>query len=175
MVRKQHIDHSRILYFLITFYPVCMRFFLSPVMSFFPYLGFRTVFPSITRRFLPVDICGLPFCHFIVSKPLPLASFKHSELRTLGTAVLFQFSLSRKDGFLVTTFPFGIFPHTQTGKSGGQVHGCSFLRNAFFTIRSSSEWKVMIQSLPPGFRKSIISSRESRSTSSSRFSSIRIA
>lgn len=26
-------------------------------------------------------------------------------------------------GFLVSTFPFVFLPHTQTGKSGGQVHG----------------------------------------------------
>ena len=42
-------------------------------------------------------------------------------------------------GFLVITLPFDLFPHTQTGKSGGQVHGFSFLRNTFFTIRSSRE------------------------------------
>ena len=43
-------------------------------------------------------------------------------------------------GFLVTTFPFDTFPQTQTGKWLGQVHGFSFLRNALFTILSSSEW-----------------------------------
>ena len=58
---------------------------------------------------------------------------------------------------------------------GGQMHGDSFFRKLCLTIRSSSEWKVMMQSLPPGARRRIIPSMEFESTSSSRFSSIRIA
>ncbi len=33
-----------------------------------------------------------------------------------------------RTGFFVITFPRDFFPQTQTGKSGGQVHGFSFLR-----------------------------------------------
>ena len=84
-------------------------------------------------------------------------------------------SLLGRIGFLVIILPFDIFPHTHTGKSLGHVHGFSFLRNALFTIRSSSEWNVMMHSLPPGFNKSIIASNEFFSTSSSWFNSIRIA
>ena len=70
-------------------------------------------------------------------------------------------------GFLVITFPLETLPHTHTGNSGGQVQGFSFLRNAFFTIRSSREWKVMMQNLPPGCNRSINSSSAFFSTSSS--------
>lgn len=74
-------------------------------------------------------------------------------------------------GFLVTILPFDTFPHTHTGKSGGQVQGFSFFLNALFTILSSSEWNVIMHSLPPGFNSSIMSSSVSLRTSSSRFNS----
>ena len=73
------------------------------------------------------------------------------------------------------TVPFDFRPHTQTGNSGGHMQGFSFLRNAFFTILSSSDWKVMMQNLPPGARRSIMPSMESDKTSSSLFTAIRIA
>ena len=78
-------------------------------------------------------------------------------------------------GFLVTTLPLDFLPQVQIGNSGGQTHGFSAVRNLFFTILSSKEWKVMMQSLPSSSRASIILSMESSSTSSSLFSSIRIA
>jgi hypothetical protein len=78
-------------------------------------------------------------------------------------------------GFFVTTLPLGIFPHTHTGNSGGQVQGASFFRKVVFTMRSSSEWKVMTHSLPPGFSISMKSSRVSLSTSSSLLHSMRKA
>ena len=120
-------------------------------------------------------------CH--VSHPFPVKypaffCYARSKIRSFALfARLFSFSSSSpgKIGFFVTILPFGTFPHTHTGKSDGQVHGCSFFLNALFTILSSSEWNVMIHNLPPGFSKSIMSSKESRKTSSSRFSSIRIA
>ncbi len=78
-------------------------------------------------------------------------------------------------GFGVITLPSGFFPQTHTGKSGGQVQGLSYRLNARFTIRSSSEWNVMTQILPPGERRPTIISRLFSSASSSPFSSIRIA
>ena len=78
-------------------------------------------------------------------------------------------------GFLVTTRPLLFFPHTHTGKSGGQVQGFSLCLNLVFTIRSSREWKVMMESLPPGLNRSIMVSMDWLSTSSSRFNSIRMA
>lgn len=42
-------------------------------------------------------------------------------------------------GFLVMTRAVGVLPQMQTGAFGGQVHGCSYLRNACLTIRSSNE------------------------------------
>ena len=87
---------------------------------------------------------------------------------TLGSAVYFPVLPHWEElGFLVITFPLETLPHTHTGNSGGQVQGFSFLRNAFFTIRSSREWKVMMQNLPPGFSRSISSSSAFFSTSSS--------
>ena len=56
-------------------------------------------------------------------------------------------------GFLLTSFTWGFFPHTQTGKSGGQVHPLAKAARAFFTIRSSSEWKEITASRPPGFSR----------------------
>ena len=73
------------------------------------------------------------------------------------------------------TLPILFLPHTHTGKSGGQIHGFSLVRNLVFTIRSSNEWKVMMLNLPSGFKRRIIVSIEFSSTSSSWFNSIRIA
>ena len=73
------------------------------------------------------------------------------------------------------TFPKLFLPQLQTGKSGGQIQGFSAVRNAFFTIRSSREWKVMMHSLPPGSKARIILSKEFCKTSSSRLRAIRIA
>ena len=55
------------------------------------------------------------------------------------------------------------------------MQGFSAVRKAFLTIRSSREWKVIMQSLPPGRRKSIISAKDSSRTLSSWLSSIRMA
>ena len=84
-------------------------------------------------------------------------------------------SLEGRIGFLVTAFPFDLFPHTHTGKSDGQVHGFSCFRNADFTNRSSKEWNVIMHNLPPGFNKSTISSKVFFKTSNSRLHSMRIA
>ena len=78
-------------------------------------------------------------------------------------------------GFLVITFPFDTRPQTHTGNSGGQMHGFSFLLNADLTILSSSEWKVMMQSLHLSFRSPIIMSILSLNMFSSSFVSILIA
>ena len=44
----------------------------------------------------------------------------------------------------------GVLPHTHTGKSGGQSHPRSRSRMKRLTIRSSSEWKLITASRPPG-------------------------
>jgi hypothetical protein len=44
----------------------------------------------------------------------------------------------------------------QIGVLGGQVHGLSISRKTFLMILSSSEWKVMTQILPPGFKRNVI-------------------
>ena len=60
-------------------------------------------------------------------------------------------------------------------ESGGQVQAVAHCRKRCFTSLSSSEWNVIMHSLPPGFNSSIMSSSVSLRTSSSRFNSIRIA
>ena len=44
----------------------------------------------------------------------------------------------------------GVLPHTHTGKSGGHSQPRSRSRMKRLTIRSSSEWKLITASLPPG-------------------------
>src|SRR5712691_1767115 len=44
----------------------------------------------------------------------------------------------------------GVFPHTQTGKSGGHSQPRSRSRMKRLTIRSSREWKLITASRPPG-------------------------
>ena len=63
-------------------------------------------------------------------------------------------------GFLVITLPFDFLPHVHTGNSGGQMQGSSLVLKLFLVILSSREWKVIMQSLPPGFKKSMNPSRE---------------
>lgn len=69
----------------------------------------------------------------------------------------------------------GFLPHTQTGNSFGQVQGCIRLAILSLTIRSSSEWKVITQSLPPGASTSQNASTAFSSCPSSSLTSMRIA
>jgi len=94
-------------------------------------------------------------------------SFRSNTLSFALFERLFLFN-SSSDGTIgfLHAFPFETLPHVQTGKSGGQMHGRSFLQKAFFTIRSSSEWNVITHSLPPSANRLIMSSRLFSSTSS---------
>ena len=78
-------------------------------------------------------------------------------------------------GFLLTSFTLGVFPQTHTGNSGGQVQPLAAEAMAFFTIRSSSEWKVMIASLPPLFSLEIAASMTRETAPSSSFTAMRMA
>ena len=85
---------------------------------------------------------------------------------------------SRSDatiGWRVRTTAEGFLPQIHTGADFGQVQGFSNVRNAFFTIRSSSEWNVMIASRPPGFSRSCADRIASFSPSSSPLTAMRIA
>ena len=55
-----------------------------------------------------------------------------------------------RTGFRVSSRSSGSRPQTQIGKSGGQVQPFASSRRKFFTIRSSSEWKEITASRPPG-------------------------
>jgi len=57
-------------------------------------------------------------------------------------------------GFLLASRPLGVFPQTQTGKSGGQTQPVQNSLKLCFTILSSSEWKVIIARIPSFSSKS---------------------
>ena len=40
--------------------------------------------------------------------------------------------------------------HAHCGISGGHIHACANCLNMYLTGRSSSEWKLMTATLPPG-------------------------
>src|SRR5262249_20107371 len=69
----------------------------------------------------------------------------------------------------------GSRPQTQTGKSGGQVQPRSWSRTNCLTIRSSSEWKLITASRPPGFSSSTAAGSASSSAVSSSLTAIRSA
>ena len=69
----------------------------------------------------------------------------------------------------------GSLPQTHTGNSGGHVQPRARSRRKRFTIRSSSEWKLMTASLPPGRSISNAAGSPTSSDSSSWFTSIRRA
>ena len=98
--------------------------------------------------------CRFLFIAFRLLFKEPCQLFFSNTLSLALCARLFLSSSScvAVTGLRVITLPFGYLPQTQTGKSFGQMQGSSAVRNALFTILSSSEWKVMMQSLPPGLR-----------------------
>ena len=98
---------------------------------------------------LPAIVLSLSLAVYRSSSPknyCQMFDFQFPNLRSntrsfelFDRVLVFISSSDGTTGFLVTTIPFGFFPHTQTGKSGGQVHGFSAFRNIFLTIRSSRE------------------------------------
>ena len=76
---------------------------------------------------------------------------------------------------LLISLPSGVLPQTQTGNSLGQVQPFVNSRNFSLTVLSSSEWKVIIESLPPTLRLWNISSIDFSRVESSSFTSILIA
>ena len=56
-------------------------------------------------------------------------------------------------GFQDTSAHPASFPHTHTGKSGGQVQPLAKAAKPVLTIRSSREWKVITASRPPRFSR----------------------
>lgn len=168
--------------------------------SLYIFFGLRGSFPSPCRHTITSFLIYMqqssavllmfPCCRFQEHADLLNIYHKLSAFSVLGGSQLLSNTLSFElfdllfssssssdgtIGFLVTTRPLLFLPHTHTGKSGGQIHGFSFVRNLVFTMRSSREWNVMIDKRPPGFKRSIIVSMESFNTSSSWFNSMRIA
>ena len=78
-------------------------------------------------------------------------------------------------GLRVTSRTTGFLPQTQTGNDLGQVQGSAMRLNAFLTMRSSSEWKVMTHRRPPGFSRPARSSSAGSSGSSSSLTAMRSA
>ena len=78
-------------------------------------------------------------------------------------------------GFFVMSLAVGLCPQTHTGKSGGQMQPLAMSANFCLTIRSSSEWKVMMANRPPGARQSKALSRHWDRWSSSPLTAMRMA
>ena len=78
-------------------------------------------------------------------------------------------------GLLLTSSTSFTFPHTHTGKSGGQVQERVSCLKAFLTILSSNEWKVITAILPSGASLKASSVTASARPLSSPFTSMRTA
>ena len=167
--------------------------------SLYIFFGLRGSFPSpcchtITSFLIYMQqssavLLMFPCCRFQEHADLLNIYHKLSAFSVLGGSQLLSNTLSFElfdllfssssssdgtIGFLVTTRPLLFLPHTHTGKSGGQIHGFSFVRNLVFTMRSSSEWKVITSSRPPGASRSTKSQSACRSGSSSSLTAIRM-
>ena len=78
-------------------------------------------------------------------------------------------------GLRLTRRIFGFLPQTQTGNSGGQVQPVASSCMVFLMMRSSSEWKEITASRPPGFRCSVAASSMGGRASSSPLTAMRMA
>ena len=78
-------------------------------------------------------------------------------------------------GLRLTSRSLGFLPHTHTGNSGGQVQPVASSCMVFLMMRSSSEWKEITASRPPGFRCSVAASSMGGSASSSPLTAMRMA
>src|SRR5690606_1530117 len=87
----------------------------------------------------------LVFCMKLYHSFIATLSFALLDLGFLPTS-----SAEGRTGLRVSILSSGFFPHMHAGNDGGHSHGFSRLWNSVFTILSSSEWKVIIASLPPG-------------------------
>ena len=124
-------------------------------------------YPAFERRCLrynnPMVECSVFFFYSLAYSPLLYISIhRYRRSKTLNFALFDRgfTSSSSSDGsigFRVITFPRDFFPQTQVGKLGGHSHGFSHFLKIFFTIRSSREWKVIMQILPFVSKSSSIS------------------
>ena len=80
-----------------------------------------------------------------------------------------------KIGFLVISFNLGLYVSGIVGKPLTNSLTSLFSLKNFFTIRSSREWKVIIATLPSGFKRSKTSGNTSFRTDNSLLTSILIA
>ena len=69
----------------------------------------------------------------------------------------------------------GVFPHTHTGKDGGQSQPFAAAASSVLTMRSSSEWKEITASRPPGARWSMAARIMRETAVSSSLTAMRIA
>ena len=124
---------------------------------------FLLVFLLVLRKRTPFYLAACPSFSQIRSFALRARGF-----RSISSGV-------GRIGFPDFLLMSGFLPQTQTGNSFGQVHGWTRRAIISLTMRSSSEWKVMTQSLPPGARTSQKASSAFSSCPSSSLTSIRIA
>ena len=78
-------------------------------------------------------------------------------------------------GFFEISLITGFLPHTQMGKSLGQVHPPKYDLKDCLTILSSKEWNEITASLPPDTRFAVAESINGLIASSSPLTSILIA
>lgn len=99
-----------------------------------------------------------------------MRNFAHLERE-----LFFCSSSPATSGFLPIETISRFFPQTQTGKLLSHTQSVSRSRKAFLTMRSSNEWKVRMQILPPFFNFLASPLTVSDNLSNSPLTSMRIA
>src|SRR5690606_23986808 len=104
------------------------------------------------------------------------AAFRHARSRALrARGFLSTSSAVGTTGLRVSVSPSGRPRQRHTGSSGGQMQARLHSRNAFFTIRSSSEWYERTTRTPSGSSASRNAGSARSSAPSSSFTAIRSA
>ena len=151
---------------------------LSCILCIVSYLTISLVPNSV------VGLIGCALCGLSVGIMWPGSFSKASASIKRGGTALFALlalgflSISSGEGRIGLFAFFSMsptLPQTQTGNSFGQVQGFILFAIISFTIRSSNEWKVMMQRRPPGASTSQNSDTAFSSCPSSSFTSILIA
>ena len=101
---------------------------------------------AAARRACP---CG-PLLRPPAASAAGLQLARHPQLAGRGARVRGDLARGGRHGARVSSSASGVRPQTQTGKSGGQMHPCARSARKRFTRRSSSEWKEIAASRPPG-------------------------
>ena len=105
-------------------------------------MNMKTLTETSTFRVLSLLLC---FCFFIPAMNVSASSLQADKFKVSGIVKdatgepVIGASVVEKGTTNGTVTDLDFFPHTQTGKLLGHVHGFSFFLKLDFTIRSSSE------------------------------------